>query len=895
MEKNLQKFKNIDSTNKNIQILTMIINNNIYNFNDFNLNNILLPFLVHNKKQNYYNPKQNAFIFPEAIDIDSLKLFCTFLLTPEKVDMTKYSNLKKIINVSVFFNAIEIINNIIQKNILSNLNKNNCLDIIIYLLDFIYTENDVIKNIFHNLIEKALVQISQNLIYFLNNKHAELYSLNSEILEEIIKLFFKENDNKKILNDDIKNVFELLINSRGISNDIFLLLENERKKAINNFESLFNKNKLKLEPSLIWKINYDDIKKHNYQEKKISLDNIDILLISYYDNINDSFQLAIQILNFNNIKTDKSKNDDLLNTSTAKKIINKNNFFLSEEIQLHKEKENILINILSLCEISEIKYKSHINFNGIYIKNNSRFLICKIDNFIKKFKNKKNSNSLEFSLKIYFSRNYIFPKIIEYICQNFDKYYNLPSINKIPRSAMNILLKNDNMIFIPNYEVYKLYSIENWINFKKGYISKKYIDIFKNIDWKKIDNDKLIEFFMKNAKIISKDESLKNDLFFEIQRRFQEEYSSYYLNNKTFINNSKSISISNYEDFHDKSNYLSFTFDFLSKILSYLITTSKNDCELAECPINHDKSKDIIYSFPEQEEKEIKFPITQRNNIPKMKTSNNTVIKGSPLSNDYKIKYKSEIANKINNKINNKNQKINICVNQKKSNNNIPTNRYEKKSSNNSLSSYQINLSGFSAMEYLNSDNGNISIFNHKNKKIQGVGEISINPKVNLNKGIKSFTPNNSKERFIVKNKDIFNERKYKKKINSKPSRIQYKKNHSKSVDRFFSLNEIKNIKNNPIESSETKIGLFPNYIKKIQNDKNSNNKNSNQNYKRYHIKNNLSAKIPVQFYNDEIKNNRNNKISSIIYKNDAFLSNEKKMKSKYKNMIINNKISNNQ
>ena len=49
------------------------------------------------------------------------------------------------------------------------------------------------------------------------------------------------------------------------------------------------------------------------------------------------------------------------------------------------------------------------------------------------------------------------------------------------------------------------------------------------------------------------------------------------------------------------------------------------------------------------------------------------------------------------------------------------------------------------------------------------------------------------------------------------------------------------------------------------------NNKNSNQNNKIYHhIKNNLSAKIPVQYYNDEIKNNRNNKISLVIYKNDG-------------------------
>lgn len=156
MENNLQKF----DSSKNIQILTVVINNNIYNLNDFNLNNILLPFLIHNNKQNYYNPKKNAFIFPDAIDIDSLQLFCTFLLTPEKIDMTKYTQLKKILNICIFFNAIEIINNISQKYILSKLNKDNCLDIIICFSDFIYTEIETIKNIFTNIIKEALLKIT---------------------------------------------------------------------------------------------------------------------------------------------------------------------------------------------------------------------------------------------------------------------------------------------------------------------------------------------------------------------------------------------------------------------------------------------------------------------------------------------------------------------------------------------------------------------------------------------------------------------------------------------------------------------------------------------------------------------------------------------------------------
>ena len=232
MEKNNHNFQNFSKINspKNIQILTMVINNNIYNLNDFTLNNILLPFLLHNNKQNYFNPKKNEFIFPDPIDVDSLKLFCNFFLTPEKVDMTKYTHLKKILNVCVFFNAIEIINKITQKYICSKLNKDNCLDLTILIIDFIYSENENIKNIFTKVINESIVIIAKNLAYYLNNKLSDLYALNAEIVEKIIEMFFKENDNKKILNDDISKALELLIYFRGISNDIFCCWKMKEKK-----------------------------------------------------------------------------------------------------------------------------------------------------------------------------------------------------------------------------------------------------------------------------------------------------------------------------------------------------------------------------------------------------------------------------------------------------------------------------------------------------------------------------------------------------------------------------------------------------------------------------------------------------------------------------------------
>ena len=761
---NFQNFSNINSP-KNIQILTMVINNNIYNLNDFTLNNILLPFLLHNNKQNYFNPQKNAFIFPEPIDIDSLQLFCNFLLTPEKVDMTINQNLKKILNVCVFFNAIEIINNIIQKYIINKLNKENSLDIILLIKDFIYSDNENIKNIFSKIINEGIEIIASNFVYYINsNKLNELYSLNGEIMEKIIEMFFKENDNKIILSDDIRNILELLMYCRGISNDIFLLLESERKKAINNFESLFNKknnNEFQLQPTFTWKIVYDDIKKHNYQEAIICFENLNILLISYYDNVNDSFQLAIQILDINSPnnndkdksdKEDQINKDELLNTSTAKKIIT---------------------------------HKNYNNNNNLLLSNNSL--------------NSQNSK----------------------------------------KEKENILIN------------------------------------FKNIDFERIDNYTLIDFFMKNAKLISKNESLKNDIFYEIQRRFQEEYLSYYITNKTFFNksNNKSISISNnYEDNNniniDKNNYnnysLSFTYDFLTRIISNLISYNK------------DKNKIYYANNNDNNIIDINLPISQRNNIPKNKICKNISGKISPILNDYKKNYKSEI-NKNKNKIMKKND-ISNSNNHSNNNSNIPTNRYEKKSSNNSLSSYkinQINISGFSGLNYLN-PNPQQNNNNKENKN--NIDKKEINSLVN--KGIKSFTPNNSKGRFVVKNNN-----KYNRALTSKPSKIQYKKGHSNSVDRFFSdFKEDKNNINIPCNFSDKKTGLFPNYIKNIQNDRNK----MNQSNKRYHSKNN-STKISIQYYsNDKLKNNiknKNDKLSLIICRNEDILSNKNKNKkySKYK------------
>jgi hypothetical protein len=268
------------------------------------------------------------------------------------------------------------------------------------------------------------------------------------------------------------------------------------------------------------------------------------------------------------------------------------------------------------------------------------------------------------------------------------------------------------------------------------------------------------------------------------------------------------ISISNYEYNPSKNDYLYFTFEFLTKLLSYLITnnnTNKNNYEQSDNSINGEYSKDATSIF--KEEKEMSFPITQRNNIPKHKISKN-MNNNSPIFKNKKlhIKNNSEDYNKNNNnKVMNKSNIYN------KKNSNIQLNKGEKKSSNNSISSYQINLSGISGTEGLNIGCGDLTVLN--NKKINKQNE-----KVALiNKGIKSFTPKNSKGKFITKNKVNLNyNNKYNTTISSKPLRIQYKKMHSKSVDKGILLREDK--KNIPFDLSDKKLGLFPNYLSNVQN-----------------------------------------------------------------------------
>lgn len=194
----------------------------------------------------------------------------------------------------------------------------------------------------------------------------------------------------------------LMIKIRKLS-DIFELLENERKRSLTIFEKISNDG---LEPTITWKLNNSN----NYKESDEFLyEDINVVLINYYDTQNDIFQIGIKINGINN------------------------------EQNINRDQSSIIVSFLTICEIKELNYRSKTNFHCIYNNSRAKMLLCKIENFSKLIENKQNR---DFTLSIYFNLSCNFSSILSHICKNFYEYYSLNSISKIPKNVLNIIIKN---------------------------------------------------------------------------------------------------------------------------------------------------------------------------------------------------------------------------------------------------------------------------------------------------------------------------------------------------------------------------------------------------------------------------------------------------------------------
>jgi len=334
-----------------------------------------------------------------------------------------FPKLKKIVEISIFFKAYNITNIIVENYITPNLDKTSCLKVLIDYMEYIY--NEELRLIFLSLIHVCIGIASNNIFYLVNNNHEELFEIAEDSLEEIFERYFESvifNTTK-----DHSLLIRLMIEYRKL-NDVYELLENERKRAINIFDKVYKEG---LDPTIIWNIKSNDPSSGFYKEsEEFEFEKISIIMINYYDAIKDIYNTAIKITDIKDLKnTTNSEIDSQIN-------INQNQQNYNQTLNQNQ----FIISILSICEIPEIKFKSKINFNCIFSNTKSKVLVFKIEKFSKNF---VAFDEIDFSMKIYFMISYNFSSILTHICKNFYEYHSLNSISKISRNVLNIILRNE--------------------------------------------------------------------------------------------------------------------------------------------------------------------------------------------------------------------------------------------------------------------------------------------------------------------------------------------------------------------------------------------------------------------------------------------------------------------
>jgi hypothetical protein len=372
-------------------------------------------------------------LLPKWIEKKSFEIFLKLLKinspsnnSANKIDL---NTCKKLIDISIFFKAFHIAENLISDSILPNLEKQTCLKIIKEYIHLIYEEDT--RGIFVDLIHKCIEISSKNIFYLINNQQDELFSLTEDSLEEIIERYFES----VLYNTNIDHslIMRLMMKNRKL-NDIFDLLENERRRSIDIFERMYQEG---LEPTIIWKIQSNEPRSGYYKDsEEFVFENVKIILINYYDAEKDTYSIALKLTEIKDSNNNK----------------------------LESEMSHFIISILSICEIKEINYKSKINFNCIFSNTRTKVLVCKIENFSQLFLNSgfDFDESINYSITMYFNLSYNFSSIITHICKNFYEYHSLNSIGRVPKNVLNIILKNETLNVRNEDEV--LYSVMNWGN-----------------------------------------------------------------------------------------------------------------------------------------------------------------------------------------------------------------------------------------------------------------------------------------------------------------------------------------------------------------------------------------------------------------------------------------------
>ena len=910
--------------------------------------------------------KKNLFSFPKELDKNTLELFIYLLSSNLDKNIHFFGYIRKLINICLHLNLFDIIKKEIEEYLLPQVSKNNCIEIVLNFMDFIFQEKS--KQYFIKLIKTSITTISYYLPEFINTKKETLFSLSNETLEEIIEIYIENKSkskpnnfinyknyklNKDIEEKHLKNVLNLLMYIRKIKNDMFYLLENERKNALKNFEALINEDN-DYEPKFIWKIKSCDISKEIFQEYNLCINDINLLLIYYYEPKSDNFQLALQIIGINNDSKENNELKNLLDLTTSSnkhkenkniKILssdddnnnsginnfennnNNNNNYLKRNVfsdnnkfdklktKTNNEINNInlidIISILYSCEIPEIGFKSKINFNCVKEGCKSKFLIFKLENFSKLIcfsdNDINNDKAIDFSIKFYFERNFIFSSIISHICKNLEYYNKFNSVSKIPKLALSLILKydTDNSINSTKTECDKLHLIKNWLKNKNNNKSKNIIDVYKLIKWQNLSTNDLLDFFISNAKLLISIKELKNDIFYEIQRRFQSEYLNFFQNDKILLSNLYTNTESNTESFginniskldkvnNNQNSNNSFTFDFLTKLLSlFSITKTYNNSTNNTKREKNDKSKfeslnpEINYATPMQEGRNIYQLIQNRNCdnnnnynfVTKKKISRSIRLNESPFYHENNMNQNHE--NKIIRNTNNKNRRNYQLSKNKSSRQNIAIKNLSiMPNDNTKKNKKKSNLSVVSNIH-------NISVKNAGTEEKKNFPTSHKKYKLDNYLSNKSSKKNSSNLNINNLNNNKFQENRYSSLIMNQNNNIHCKlnnkiinrKNHSKSVDRNIEENRKKN---NSISEKNNNC-LINNYLN-ANKEKEKKNNNLNNNYKNKINNDKKSLKVSNR--------SRAKLIKSF---NSLFSSRKRLKKNASENKIINSKLKKN-
>ena len=912
--------------------------------------------------------KKNLFSFPKELDKNTLELFIYLLSSNLDKNIHFFGYIRKLINICLHLNLFDIIKKEIEEYLLPQVSKNNCIEIVLNFMDFIFQEKS--KQYFIKLIKTSITTISYYLPEFINTKKETLFSLSNETLEEIIEIYIENKSkskpnnfinyknyklNKDIEEKHLKNVLNLLMYIRKIKNDMFYLLENERKNALKNFEALINEDN-DYEPKFIWKIKSCDISKEIFQEYNLCINDINLLLIYYYEPKSDNFQLALQIIGINNDSKENNELKNLLDLTTSSnkhkenkniKILssdddnnnsginnfennnNNNNNYLKRNVfsdnnkfdklktKTNNEINNInlidIISILYSCEIPEIGFKSKINFNCVKEGCKSKFLIFKLENFSKLIcfsdNDINNDKAIDFSIKFYFERNFIFSSIISHICKNLEYYNKFNSVSKIPKLALSLILKydTDNSINSTKTECDKLHLIKNWLKNKNNNKSKNIIDVYKLIKWQNLSTNDLLDFFISNAKLLISIKELKNDIFYEIQRRFQSEYLNFFQNDKILLSNLYTNTESNTESFginniskldkvnNNQNSNNSFTFDFLTKLLSlFSITKTYNNSTNNTKREKNDKSKfeslnpEINYATPMQEGRNIYQLIQNRNCdnnnnynfVTKKKISRSIRLNESPFYHENNMNQNHE--NKIIRNTNNKNRRNYQLSKNKSSRQNIAIKNLSiMPNDNTKKNKKKSNLSVVSNIH-------NISVKNAGTEEKKNFPTSHKKYKLDNYLSNKSSKKNSSNLNINNLNNNKFQENRYSSLIMNQNNNIHCKlnnkiinrKNHSKSVDRNIEENRKKN---NSISEKNNNC-LINNYL------------NANKEKEKEKKNNNLNNNYKNKINNDKKSLKVSNRSRAKLIKsfNSLFSSRKRLKKNASENKILNSKLKKN-